>query len=151
MNWCETILITSRHSFTYKLYSVQKGILTAASIAGLLAVVFGAFGAHSLRAVLSVEQLAIWEKSVQYQMYHALALFACAIYLQLDFSSLVQKAAVCFIVGIFCFSGSLYLLATHELTKIPTIIIGPVTPIGGLFFIAGWIFIALIGVKKESK
>ncbi len=124
--------------------------MIAASLAGLLAVVFGAFGAHALRALLTPEQLNIWEKGVQYQMYHALALFACVLYLRNGFSLLVQRAAICFILGIVCFSGSLYLLATRELTGIPTLIIGPVTPIGGFFFIAGWGLILIQALKKDD-
>lgn len=140
---------TSRYSFTYKLYSVQKGILFAASLAGLLAVVLGAFGAHALRASLTPEQLNIWEKGVQYQMYHALALFGCAVYTRTHASSLLTKAALCFVLGILCFSGSLYLLATRDITGIPTNFIGPVTPIGGLFFIAGWALILTQALRKE--
>ena len=128
---------------------MQKGILFAASLAGLLAVIFGAFGAHALRAMLSPGQLSIWEKGVQYQMYHALALFACAVYLRTHASSLLSKAAICFVAGILCFSGSLYLLATSEITGISTSIIGPVTPIGGLFFIAGWALILSESLWKE--
>ena len=128
---------------------MQKVFLIAASLAGLTAVTFGAFGAHSLRAVLSPEQLAIWEKGVQYQIYHALALFICSIYLRKEYSATIRNAAICFIVGIICFSGSLYLLATRELTGIPTVVIGPVTPIGGFFFIAGWGLVLVHAMKKN--
>ncbi len=128
---------------------MQKVFLIAAALAGLTAVAFGAFGAHGLRAVLLPEQLAIWEKGVQYQIYHALALFICSIYLRKEYSAIIRNAAICFIVGIICFSGSLYLLATRELTGIPTIIIGPVTPIGGFFFIAGWGLVLVHAMKKN--
>src|SRR4051812_32471589 len=117
---------------------MQRAFLIVAALAGLTAVVLGAFGAHSLHDLLTPNQLMIWEKGVQYQIYHALALFICAIYLRKEYSVSIRNAAICFMVGILFFSGSLYLLATKDLTGIPIIFIGPITPIGGFFFIAGW-------------
>ena len=128
---------------------MQKTFLIAASLAGLTAVIFGAFGAHSLRALISPEQMSIWDKGVQYQIYHSLALFICPLYLRREFSVHIRNAALCFIAGIICFSGSLYLLATNELTGVPTIIIGPVTPVGGFFFIAGWGLVLVQAIKKN--
>jgi uncharacterized membrane protein YgdD (TMEM256/DUF423 family) len=128
---------------------MQRIFLIVAALAGLTAVILGAFGAHSLRALLSPDQLAIWEKGVQYQIYHALALFICSLYLRKEYSVSVRNAAICFIAGIVCFSGSLYLLATRELTGISTLIIGPITPIGGFFFIAGWGLILMQAMKKD--
>lgn len=129
---------------------MQKGFLIAASVAGLTAVVFGAFGAHSLKPHLLPEQITVWQTGVQYQIYHALALFMCALFLKKEYSVQVRNAAWCFILGISLFSGSLYLLATRNLTQIPAIILGPLTPIGGFFFIAGWGFIFMQAVKKEE-
>ncbi|MES2621960.1 MAG: DUF423 domain-containing protein [Bacteroidota bacterium] len=128
---------------------MQRTFFIVAALAGLTAVVLGAFGAHSLRSLLTAEQLIIWEKGVQYQIYHALALFICSIYLRKEFSLPIRNAAICFIVGIVCFSGSLYLLATRELTGISPVIIGPITPIGGFFFIAGWGLILIQALKKN--
>jgi uncharacterized membrane protein YgdD (TMEM256/DUF423 family) len=128
---------------------MQRIFLIVAALAGLTAVILGAFGAHSLRPLLSPDQLAIWEKGVQYQIYHALALFICSLYLRKEYSASVRNAAICFIAGIVCFSGSLYLLATRELTGISTLIIGPITPIGGFFFIAGWGLILMQAMKKD--
>lgn len=131
---------------------MQKQILIAASIGGLLAVVLGAFGAHSLKNFLDVYQLSIWEKGVQYQFYHSLALLGCALYLHQRNSKQVVYAAYCFLAGITCFSGSLYLLATNHINHLPTVILGPVTPIGGLFFIAGWVCLLAEALKlQESK
>jgi uncharacterized membrane protein YgdD (TMEM256/DUF423 family) len=128
---------------------VQKGFLVAASLAGLTAVILGAFGAHALRPLMDSYQQTIWDKGVQYQIYHALAIFACAMYLKGEYSVLIRNAGICFILGIFCFSGSLYLLATRELTHLPAIVLGPITPIGGFFFIAGWGLILVQAVKKN--
>ena len=123
--------------------------MIAASLAGLVAVILGAFGAHALRPLLETYQQNIWDKGVQYQIYHALAIFACSMYLKGEYSVLVRNAGICFILGILCFSGSLYLLATRDLTHIPAILLGPVTPIGGFFFIAGWGVILVEAVKKN--
>ena len=127
---------------------MQKIFLITTAFMGLTAVILGAFGAHGLRPMISTENLAVWEKGVQYQFYHTLALFMCYLYLRQESSNLVTNAGVCFIVGIVCFSGSLYLLATRELTNVPTAVIGPVTPIGGLFFIAGWGLLLIQAVKR---
>src|SRR5687767_6391180 len=128
---------------------MQRTFLIIAALAGLTAVILGAFGAHSLRTVLTPGQLAVWEKGVQYQIYHALALFICSIYLRREYSISIRNAAICFIAGILFFSGSLYLLATKELTGIPVLFIGPVTPIGGFFFIAGWGLVLIQAMKKN--
>ncbi len=128
----------------------NKIFLIAAALAGLTSVVLGAFGAHGLQSLLSPEQIIVWEKGVQYQIYHALALFLCAIYLRKEFSVHIRNAGFCFIAGIVCFSGSLYLLSTKDITNIPVVFLGPITPIGGFFFIAGWGLI-LIQALKPGK
>lgn len=130
---------------------VQKTFLVITALAGLTAVVLGAFGAHGLKPYLDINQLNMWEKGVQYQVYHTLAIFMCYLFLKKDYSALIRNAAICFALGILCFSGSLYLLATRELTGIPTLILGPVTPIGGFFFIAGWGLVLVQAVKGDSK
>jgi uncharacterized membrane protein YgdD (TMEM256/DUF423 family) len=128
---------------------MRKSILVLASFFGLIAVAFGAFGAHGLKKLISPEYISMWEKGVQYQFYHALALIVCAIYLKTEDSKLILNAAYCFVLGILFFSGSLYLLATRELTGIPTVILGPITPVGGFFFIAGWGLILVNALKKD--
>jgi uncharacterized membrane protein YgdD (TMEM256/DUF423 family) len=117
---------------------VQKAFLIATAVSGLTAVGLGAFGAHGLRALLTPEQLSMWEKGVQYHLYHTLATFMCFLYLRKEYSTVIRNAGLCFLAGIVCFSGSLYLLATRDLTHISVLILGPITPIGGFFFIAGW-------------
>jgi len=95
-----------------------------------LAVGLGAFGAHALKSRLSPDMLEVFETGVKYQVYHALALLLLA--------SLrgPSKAAWCFSAGIVIFSGSLYILALTGVRKW-----GAVTPIGGLLFLAGWLFL----------
>ena len=129
---------------------MQKAFLVAAALAGLTAVMFGAFGAHSLKPHILPDQLHAWETGVQYQIYHALALFMCFLYLRKSQSVNIRNAGICFMLGILCFSGSLYLLATKDLTGIPVIVLGPVTPIGGFFFIAGWSLVLIQALKGET-
>lgn len=128
---------------------MQKALLITASLAGLLAVVLGAFGAHGLKPLVSAYQLGIWEKGVQYQFYHTIALMFCVLLMLDSDSAYLQRAAYCFMAGMLLFSGSLYLLATNDMNHIPTMILGPLTPIGGLFFIAGWAFLMLSAWKKN--
>jgi uncharacterized membrane protein YgdD (TMEM256/DUF423 family) len=107
---------------------------------GLLAVAAGAFGAHALRARLPADLLAVFETAARYQMYHALALLAVALVAARAPSSLAAAAGWLFCAGIVLFSGSLYALA---LTGIR--VLGAVTPLGGLCFLAGWAALALAG------
>ena len=95
-----------------------------------LAVGLGAFGAHALKARLEPDMLAAFEVGVRYQVYHALALLLLAALHG------PGKAAWCFTAGIAFFSGSLYILALTGVRRW-----GAVTPIGGLFFLAGWLIL----------
>lgn len=133
---------------------MQKTLLLLIGLFGLLAVALGAFGAHGLENKIDEKHLHMWEKGVQYQIYHVLAAFMCYLYLRREYSVMVRNAAFCFLLGILCFSGSLYLLATRELTGLAGSFLGPITPIGGFFFIAGWGFVlanALTTQHAENK
>ena len=128
----------------------HTNILFWAAILGALAVAIGAFGAHGLKPRLSDYQQAIFEKGVQYQFYHALACcLAGVLAFQLDSTKYFKPAAWCFGIGICFFSGSLYLLACRDLLPFSVAWAGPVTPLGGLLFVAGWALLAL-GVKKND-
>lgn len=104
---------------------------------GFLAVALGAFGAHALKARLSAEMLAVWRTGVEYHFYHALALLLLGIIARQTPSPLLNASGYCFALGVLLFSGSLYALALSEVR-----ILGAVTPLGGLLFLAGW---ALLG------
>lgn len=119
-----------------------------AAISGILAVVLGAFGAHSLKKVLGPDQLQAFETGVRYQFYHTFALLFIGLLMMSHPSKALNIAGGSFLAGIFCFSGSLYLLSTRSLLGIENLsMLGPVTPLGGLLFIMGWIFV-LVAVKK---
>lgn len=110
----------------------------------ITAVLLGAFGAHALKSFLTPEKLQSYETGVRYQLIHALALIALSIYSQInktnDFLNKgIGWAAHFFIVGAFLFSGSIYGLALLSVIHPSwSFVLGPVTPIGGLFFMLGW-------------
>lgn len=120
-----------------------------ASVYGMLAVVLGAFGAHALKTKLDLHQHQIYDKAVHYQFFHVAALLAVFVLSKFFPSKSLSISGWCFSFGILFFSGSLYLLATLHLTNLQSImpIIGPITPIGGLLFILGWLFLLLSIVK----
>ncbi|MGB7250139.1 MAG: DUF423 domain-containing protein [Phormidesmis sp.] len=114
-----------------------------ASILGALSVAGGAFGAHALKGTLSETALNSFETGVRYQMYHALALLVVALLAkQSPDTSLLAAAGGCFLAGILLFSGSLYGLSLAGIKAL-----GPVTPLGGVAFIAGWICLAIASLK----
>lgn len=128
---------------------MQKRIIITAAISGILSIITGAFGAHGLKALLSEANMNVWHTAVQYQFYHTLALLYLSTLAQTK-QRLVIPAYYCFLTGILLFSGSLYILATREVHHLSwTSILGPITPIGGLFFIGGWFFILFSGLKMK--
>lgn len=131
---------------------MHKGFLKTAAIVGALSVGLGAFAAHGLKELFSNDAIAIFETGVRYQFYHVFALLAVAI-LYKDFPSL-KTAGWLFIGGIILFSGSLYLLTIVKGMVQPGYKwIGPITPIGGLLFIAGWLwmFVAIIKGSPQRR
>lgn len=115
-----------------------------AALLAAAAVMLGAFGAHGLKAKLTPDQLQVFETGVKYQFYHALGLFLLGLLLpQHSSNPLLVYAGYAFMVGILLFSGSLYLLANKTLLGIEGWRwLGPVTPLGGLSFIVGWLLLA---------
>ncbi|MGB5437780.1 MAG: DUF423 domain-containing protein [Maribacter sp.] len=107
------------------------------ALLGLLAVVFGAFGAHALKKSLNNDQLKSFETGVKYQMYHAILLLVLSFNFNLD-TPLQQYMIYCFISGIFLFSFSIYLLVIGKSKGKHMAFLGPVTPLGGLLLVIGW-------------
>lgn len=117
---------------------MDKKIISTGVIFGMIAIILGAFGAHALKKLLSIEQLSTFETGVRYQMYHAL--FLLFIGLLKNVSQKAKKIIYFLVVfGILLFSGSIYLLATNDLTSFDFKVIGFVTPIGGLLLIVAWV------------
>ena len=103
------------------------------SLAMLLAVAMGAFGAHALKDALTPEMKAVFETGARYHAYHALGILAAAWIGSQNGGRLPAAAAACFTAGIVLFSGSLYALSLTGQKKL-----GMITPIGGVLFLAGW-------------
>ncbi len=128
---------------------MNKKILITASLLGLTSVVFGAFGAHSLKELISIESQQTFETGVRYQMYHAILLIF------VGGSSLIKektKQAIYYLVavGLLFFSGSIYALATNTLTTFNFKTIGFITPIGGLLLILAWGLLFINFLKNKS-
>lgn len=128
---------------------MHKKFLMTAAVLGALAVMLGAFGAHALKAFVNADVFQVFETAVKYQFYHVFALFASAILFQQFPNKFIQWSGNLFITGIILFCGSLYALTYFLATGNDNMRwLGAITPIGGLCFIAGWIFVA-IGVAKK--
>jgi len=121
-----------------------KIIFSIASISGMLAVGLGAFGAHALKSKLEASNLlSTYQTAVQYHFYHTLLLLALGLVMYKIESPMLSYAAYTTVAGIFLFSGSLY---TMCLTNVRWL--GVITPIGGLLFILGWLFLLLAVLKS---
>ncbi len=123
--------------------------LRTAFLSALLAVAFGAFAAHLLESLLEPSRVEIFETGVRYQFYHSFALLGVALlYDQLP-NAWLRWAGRLFLLGIICFSGSLYLLALRDVLGIDHWRwLGPITPIGGTFFIFAWLVLLISTWRK---
>ncbi len=131
-----------------------KQLLTI-GILGAVAVALGALGAHALKnqlpgGLITIDQLNGFDTAVKYQMYHTLAMLLVVILKKTSPHKFLNLAYTLFFWGIILFSGSLYFLCTRGLMGIDGLrVLGPVTPIGGLCFVAGWLFLAASAFKKR--
>lgn len=129
---------------------MYKPAITAGAIFAALAVILGAFGAHALKEVLQPDQLQTFETAVKYQFYHSFALLATGIVFSSFPFRQIRLASTFFIIGILLFSGSLYALTLLKMNgQVGLGGVGIITPIGGLFFIAGWLML-LWGVARKK-
>ena len=123
----------------------MKFFLIAGAVNALLSVAFGAFGAHMLEGRVADKYLETWQTAVQYQMFHAVGLLVIAILMS---SSLLGNlgslnwAGYLMLAGIVIFSGSLYVLSLTGIS-----VLGAITPIGGVAFIAAWVMVIIAAVK----
>lgn len=130
---------------------MTKTILRSAALLGALAVILGAFGAHGLKQLVLAETVSTFDTGVRYHFYHVFALLATGLLAAQYPSPLLKRAAQCFWIGILLFSGSLYLLTFLKATDTVGLSkLGLITPIGGVFFILGWLLVFLAMGKKAS-
>ena len=128
---------------------MNKKIIITASLFGMLAVITGAFGAHGLKVLITAPQLEVWHTAVQYHFYHVFALLFLSTFARFK-NNLIAISYYFFTFGIILFSGSLYLLACRDLLGWSWLhIMGPITPIGGLLFILGWLILALAAFRNK--
>lgn len=128
---------------------MHRFFLITGSLLGALSVALGAFGAHSLKKIVSPEAVATFETAVRYQFYHTFALLLIAVLYEKFTNKWLVWAGNSFLAGIILFSGSLYLLALlNASSNVGLKKIGIITPFGGLFFIAGWLFL-MWGVSRK--
>lgn len=131
-------------------------MLKGALLAGL-SVALGAFAAHGLEkhlesGAMTERQMHNFETAARYQMYHALAILLCALLLRQSQARLLKAAPWLFSLGILLFSGSLYLLSVRDVIGLSNWHwLGPVTPLGGLCFMAGWVLLALGSMNRKSS
>lgn len=121
----------------------MKFFLIFGAIYAFLAVALGAFGAHGLEGKITEKYLKIWEKGVTYQMFHAVGLFVVAFLLsKFPQVGMISTAGWLFFIGIILFSGSLYILSVTGIG-----VLGAITPLGGVAFLAGWALIAVAAIR----
>ena len=127
---------------------MNKSILVAGAILGILGIVLDAFGAHGLEKLVDADAVNTFETGVRYQIYHAFFLLILG---GTNFVNLKTKKIVFYlvIVGVLFFSGSIYGLATNELSSFDFKTIAMITPIGGLLLILSWVMV-LIGIMRNK-
>ncbi len=129
---------------------MSKFFLLAGALSSASAVAFGAMGAHALRMRLDAPMLAVFQTGVSYQVYHSLALLLVGLWCRqlarpLQWREMLPLAGLCFLIGIVFFSGSLYFLALGGPGWL-----GPITPLGGVAFILGWLLLAASAVRPDG-
>jgi uncharacterized membrane protein YgdD (TMEM256/DUF423 family) len=135
---------------------MQKRLLQFGGFSGAIAVSLGAMAAHGLKSKLETgliteSNLQTFDTAARYQMYHSIALLIMALLTDKFDAKSITRAGYCMMTGIVLFSGSLYILATSRLLGLEHVEwLGPVTPVGGLFFIFGWALLAVAGLKKNE-
>lgn len=131
---------------------MHKGFFATGAALAALAVILGAFGAHTLKEMVPPESVSTFQTGVQYQFYHAIGLIIVALAFEKLPSKWVNWSARFFISGIILFSGSLYLLVALKATNSVGLSgLGIITPFGGLFFIAGWLLLVYAAIKETSS
>ncbi|MCU7615275.1 DUF423 domain-containing protein [Chryseobacterium sp. GMJ5] len=120
------------------------------AVYGMLSVILGAFGAHALKKILSVERLESFETGVRYQMYAAFFLLIIGYILKFDTSS-QRWISIFMIAGTILFSFSIYFLSLQDYLGVNLKFLGPITPLGGLLMIVSWGMLISILLKTEFK
>lgn len=136
---------------------MSNKFIRMSALLGATAVAIGAFGAHGLKSLFERQQLDAvpllhtYETGVQYHFYHALAVGLVGLLLARGpENKWLIRAGWFFLIGVICFSGSLYLLAMRPVLPFAVGWVGPITPLGGLFFIAGWLALLFAQIRVDK-
>lgn len=128
---------------------MNKRLLITGSVLGLLGVLIGAFGAHGLEKTLGTQELATFETGVRYQIYHAILLLIIPTF---SLSLKTKKALwILLLLGVLFFSGSIYGLATNEMSPFDFKKIAIITPVGGTLLISAWVLLVYNFIKSSSN
>ncbi len=129
---------------------MNKKIILAASLLGALAVILGAFGAHGLEGKVSTYHIETWKTANQYHFYHTFALLFLSTFSRAKTYS-IKVSFIAFLIGILFLSGAWYVLSGREISGFgnPSIL-GPITPLGGLSLIVGWVALFIAALKNKS-
>ncbi|XOD69009.1 MAG: DUF423 domain-containing protein [Flavobacteriales bacterium AspAUS03] len=127
---------------------MKSFVLMFSAISGSLSIVLGAFGAHALKKILPDEKLLSFENGVCYQMYQTLALLTLGLFLNIQ-NNLEKWSLGCIMLGVFLFSGSIYILSLGGHLGWNVRFLGLVTPLGGLLIIIGWALLAIVFAKMH--
>lgn len=123
----------------------MKLLFIYAALSAAVAVVLGAFAAHGLKGKLSVPMIEVFQTGVHYQLYHSVAILVLVLFYRMWPNAWLLWGAGAIALGILFFSGSLYVLA---LTQVKWV--GPITPLGGLLFIIGWLCVVYAAVQYDK-
>ncbi len=128
----------------------QKKFILAGLILIIVGIILGAFGAHGLKGKVSVEKLNAYETAVRYQLFNGVGLLALA-GVSVLFRFSIKPSFWFILSGVLLFSGSIYGMTLQELMQVPVSkILGPITPIGGLIMIVGWLLILIQAIRQKS-
>ena len=131
---------------------MKKKIILFGTAFACTAVILGAMGAHGVKALIHPEQLETYETAVRYQLYHAFALLFLAAFAEKLHAKYIKYSFISFVLGIFFFSGSLYLLSLRTILAIENYKwLGPITPFGGLCFMIGWVSFFVAALNPSDK
>jgi uncharacterized membrane protein YgdD (TMEM256/DUF423 family) len=129
---------------------MHKRFVVTGAVLGAIAVALGAFGAHGLKKLVPAETVQTFQTGVQYQMYHALALLVTGLLYEKCSKRFIKTAGILFNIGIILFSGSLYIVTAGKVAETSAMDkAGMITPLGGLAFIGGWLFLFLAAVRSK--
>jgi uncharacterized membrane protein YgdD (TMEM256/DUF423 family) len=128
---------------------MDRKIFLLACVTGGLGIVLGAFASHGLKPLLNTSAFESFNTGIRYQMYHSFLLFFIGLSTALKSS---QKSILLKLIltGIVLFSGSIYIIATNDLTSFNFKVIGFITPVGGLILIISWLLLFIYFFKKKQ-